>query len=169
MHVLLLPERWKVWLDSEDRQVEVSDDAPDGLLEYLSQVDLDFQGAQSGGDGFYVSHAPEKRAIRTVRDLIEIVQGLIAREEFDLTGYDIRRGPRGSLDWEGVAPPPDLTDEQRAAHALRWAGDTGVDLAEAKPSQLALADAWAEYHETGDPAELASMGVLDGAQEEAAT
>ncbi len=69
------------------------------------------------------------------------MQGLIARDEFDLAGYDIRRAPRGSLDWEGVAPPPDLTEEQLVAHAERWAADTRVDIAEAKPSQLALVDA----------------------------
>ncbi len=45
MHIWLLPEKWKVWLDRKDRQIEASDDASAGLVEYLSQDDLDFQGA----------------------------------------------------------------------------------------------------------------------------
>ncbi len=64
---------------------------------------------------FRISLAPDRRAIRTVQDLIEIVQGLIVRDEFGVTGYAIVRGPCGSLDWEGAAPPPNPTAQRPGA------------------------------------------------------
>lgn len=167
MQVVLLPEKWRVWLDAEDRQIEATLDTPVELVEYLSRDDLDFQGGQAGGEDFHISLAPETRSIRSVQDLIEIVRGLIDREEHDIAGYDIRRGPKGSLDWEGAgtAPPEELSEEAKAEQAGRWNDQTAVDITKAKPSQLAAADAWADYHASGDPSELIEMGVLPAERE----
>jgi len=167
MQIVLMPEKWRVWLDAVDRKVEASVETPSELVAYLSLDDLDFQGGQAGGEDFHISLAPEKRAIRTVQELIEIIRGLIDREEMDITGYDIRRGPKGSLDWEGAGTAlPELTEETMAKQAERWNEQTGVSNVDATPSQLALADAWADYHATGDSTELIAMGVLPAEREQ---
>lgn len=119
MHIRLLPEKWKAWLDREDRPIEACDGTTEDLVAHLSRDDLDFQEAQAGNGEFRISLAPDRRAIRTVQALNEIVRCLIERDEFGVTGYAIARGPCGSLDWEGAAPPPDLTEERLGAMAER--------------------------------------------------
>lgn len=92
--------------------------------------------------------------------------GLIARDEHGIVDYTIAPGPRGSLDWDSVPLPPQLTDEELAEQSARWIDSPGVSIEAAKPRQMALTDAWAEYHENGDPTELIEMGVLPDGQEE---
>ena len=46
MHIRLLPEKWKAWLDREDLQIEAYDGTAEELVARQSRDDLDIQEAQ---------------------------------------------------------------------------------------------------------------------------